>query len=275
MRNLLNLLQKYSSVILFLLLQAICFSFVFSNYNTYHHIAFANSSNAIVGGIYSINSSISDYFHLKEDNAKLVEENLEQKRKLIGHNIIMGDKFISFDDTIYLQQYQYIDGKVINSSINRQKNSLTLNRGLLSGVDAEMGVFGTKGVIGITISSGNYYSTVVPIINETFEMSVRHKKTKSFGMLKWTKDNTWETATIVDIPNYIDILKGDTIESRGSDGFFPEGILVGKVLKTEPVKGTSYQKIEIKLAEDFSTIYDVTIVKNILQYEQKEIEKEE
>lgn len=274
MRNLLNLLQKYSSVFIFLLFQTVCFSFIFSNYNTYHHVSFATSSNSLIGGIYEINAGISDYFHLKKSNEYLVNENLNLKKKLLGYTIKIGDHYAKVNDTLYFQQYDFIDAKVINSSINRQKNSITLNRGKISGAAEKMGVIGPKGVIGITVSSSSNYSTVIPIINELFEMSVRHKKTKSFGMLKWTPNNTWQTATMVDVPNYIKIQPGDTIESRGADGFFPEGIMVGTALSSNNVSGTSYQEIVVQLAEDFSSIYNVTIIKNITQEEQNNIELE-
>lgn len=275
MRNILNLLQKYSSVILFLLLQVVCFSFIFSNYNNYHHIAFSNSSNSVIGGIYNVSSNISNYFHLTEANKFLVEENNELKKKLIGHNIKVGDLFTKVNDTIFLQQYDFIDAKVINNTKSHRKNSMTLNRGITSGANSQMGVYGTKGVVGITVSSSSYYTAVIPIINELFEMSVLHDNSKSYGLLKWTEENDWQTATVVDIPIYIEVEKGDSIVSRGSDGFFPEGILVGTVIGSNIIKGTSYQKLVIQLAEDFSSIYDVTIVKNILQKEQQQIESQE
>lgn len=275
MRNLLNLLQKYSSVFFFLLLQAICFAMIFSNRNTYHHIAFTNSSNSVIGGIYEVSSNFSQYFHLKEENEMLLNENKELKKMLVGHSIKVGDLFTKVDDTTFIQQYDFIDGNVVNSSKNRRNNSLTINRGTSSNISEKMGVIGTKGVVGITVSSGPYYSTVIPIINEVFEMSVRHKSTKSFGILKWTENDTWKTATIDDIPNYVDLQVGDTIESRGSDGFFPEGVLIGTVLEYKPLEGTSYHRITIDLAEDFSAIYDVYVVKNILQKEQITIEENE
>lgn len=210
---------------------------------------------------------------MSEANKFLVEENKELKKKLIGHNVKVGDLFTRVNDTLFLQQYDFIDAKVINNTKTHRKNSMTLNRGLTSGANSQMGVYGPRGVVGITISSSSYYTAVIPIINESFEMSVLHDNSKSYGLLKWTEENDWQTATVVDIPIYIDIEKGDSIVSRGSDGFFPQGILVGTVNEAEVVKGTSYQKLIIQLAEDFSSIYDVTIVKNILQKEQQTIEE--
>ncbi len=273
MKNLIRLFQKYSSVFIFLFLQIICFAFLFSGRNSYHHAAFANSSNRLAGGIFEISSSVTEYFHLKKANENLLIQNTLLKEKLEGHNIVVGDVYTKVNDTMYLQQYKYLGAKVIKSTKKFRKNHITINRGSEHQVVSEMGVIGTKGVVGITVSSSRYYSTVIPIINEDFEIAVRHAKSKSFGRLKWTEENTWENATVIDVPIYIDVQKGDAIETRGSDGIFPEGQLIGTVISTHEIPGESYQKIIIDLAEDFSSVYHVQVVKNVLKQEQKKLEE--
>ena len=244
MNNLLKFIQKYSSFFLFLGFQLICFVFLFSSVNSYHHVSFANSSNIIAGGIYEASSNVSGYFHLSSEVEQLRIQNADLKKKLAGQKPLIGEEFTSVDDTNYLQQFDFLNAKIISSSKNGRKNSVTINKGTKDNVRPEMGVIGTKGIIGITTSSSGYYTYVKPLIHEDFILEVIHEKSKSFGFVKWTQSDDWRTATVVDIPNYVEVKPGDEILTRGSNGLFPMGEMVGVVLTVEDIPGDVYLKVK-------------------------------
>jgi len=271
MNNLLKFIQKYSSFFLFLGFQLICFVFLFSSVNSYHHVSFANSSNIIAGGVYEASSNVSGYFHLSSEVEQLRIQNANLKKKLFGKKTVTEDGFISIVDTNYLQQFDFLNAKIISSSKNGRKNSITINKGTEDNVRPEMGVIGTKGIIGITTSSSRYYTYVKPLIHEDFILEVIHEKSKSFGFVKWTQSDDWRTATVVDIPNYAKVKPGDEILTRGSNGLFPMGEMVGVVLTVENIPGDVYLKVNIKLAEDFSSVYNVQVIDNVLKKEFEEL----
>ena len=252
---------------MFLGFQIVCFSFLFSSVNSYHHVSFANSSNIITGGIYEASSNISGYFHLKTENEQLSFQNIMLKERLVGHEVKIGEEFTMVNDTLYLQQYAFLKAKVISSSKNVRKNNITINRGGENGVNPEMGVIGTKGIIGITTSSSNYYTSIKPVIHEDFVLEVIHEKSKSFGLVKWMMSDDWRTATVVDVPTYVNVTAGDKIVTRGSNGLFPMGEMVGYVTTVNEIPGEVYLEIKIQLAEDFSSIYDVQVINNVLKLE--------
>jgi rod shape-determining protein MreC len=248
---------------------------VFSGNNSFHRASLASSSNVIVGGFYNLSHSVSSYFHLEKENKQLVTENLLQKKKLYGSTIEVGKTYMTINDTIYFQQYQFIKAKVINSSITAPKhNSITINAGEDVKVNPNMGVIGTKGIVGVTVASNGSYSTVTPVINANFVLPIRHANSLTFGRVVWEDGDSYLTATVIDIPSSVAVDIGDMIETRGSAGIFPEGVPVGKVLSVEPVSGQTYQKIKIGLIEDFSAIYNVTVVKNVKKNEQINLEKQ-
>ena len=267
MNNLLKFIQKYSSFFLFLGFQLICFIFLFSSVNSYHHVSFVNSSNIITGGIYEASSNVSGYFHLSSEVEQLRVQNSYLKKKLTGRRVLIGEEFTSIDDTSYLQQFDFLNAKIISSSKNGRKNSITINKGTENNIRPEMGVVGTKGIIGITTSSSGHYTYVKPLIHEDFILEVIHEKSKSFGFVKWTLSDDWRTATVVDIPNYVEVKPGDEILTRGSNGLFPVGEMVGFVLSVEDIPGEVYLKVKINLAEDFSSIYNVQVIDNVLKKE--------
>jgi len=271
MNNLLKFIQKYSSFFLFLAFQLICFLFLFSSINSFHHVSFANSSNIIAGGIYEASSNVSGYFHLSSEVEQLRIQNTNLKKKLFERKVLIDEGFISILDTNYLQQFDFLNAKIISSSKNGRKNSVTINKGTEDNVRPEMGVIGTKGIIGITTSSSRYYTYVKPLIHEDFTLEVIHEKSKSFGFVKWTHSDDWRTATVVDIPNYAKVKPGDEILTRGSNGLFPMGEMVGVVLTVENIPGDVYLEVKIKLAEDFSSVYNVQVIDNVLKKEFQEL----
>jgi|TARA_B110000495_G_scaffold41471_1_gene33769 rod shape-determining protein MreC len=230
-----------------------------------------NSSNIITGGIYEASSNVSGYFHLSSEVEQLRVQNSYLKKKLTGRRVLIGEEFTSIDDTSYLQQFDFLNAKIISSSKNGRKNSITINKGTENNIRPEMGVVGTKGIIGITTSSSGHYTYVKPLIHEDFILEVVHEKSKSFGFVKWTLSDDWRTATVVDIPNYVEVKPGDEILTRGSNGLFPVGEMVGFVLSVEDIPGEVYLKVKINLAEDFSSVYSVQVIDNVLKKEFEEL----
>lgn len=273
MQNIIRLLQKFRIVLLFLLLQAIAFLFIVGGSNSFHRSSFASSSNRVSGFIYNITSDISGYFHLEKENEQLILENKRLKSMLVKNQIAVGISYIEVNDTFYHQQYQFIPAKVINNSINNQQNFITINVGSEHHVEPNMAVIGTQGVVGKTVAVSSSYATVKPIINQNFQMTARHKGSKKFGKLIWENDYYY-SATVIDVPSSVTIEIGDVFETRGDDGLFPEGVVIGKVTEVIPIEGETYQNVKLKLIEDFGSLYNVSVIKNHKSKEQLELEQE-
>lgn len=52
-------------------------------------------------------------------------------------------------DTLYRQKYIFLSAKVINNSVNRRDNYLTINIGKNQGAIKDMGVFNNEGLVGV------------------------------------------------------------------------------------------------------------------------------
>ena len=66
---------------------------------------------------------------------------------------------------------------------------------------------------------------------------------------------------------------GDTIVTRETT-IFPEGIPVGTIRSFETIKGSNFLDIDVSLFADYSKIYQVYCVENLMAEEQQELEKE-
>lgn len=271
MRNLIAFIRKYSFFFLFLLFEGLAFFFLFKN-NSFQRSSFFNSTNAISANIYEQYANLSDYVGLKEVNDNLSAENVRLRSLQIeNYERIFGEN-ISINDTLFKRKYLYTKAKVINNSVNRQNNYLTLNVGSNSGIEPGMGVISPNGVVGIIKNVSPNYSTVLSLLNGQAKISVK-LESDFFGSMEWD-GVTYLEAKVNDIPNFVDLNKGDTIVTSGYSATFPEGIRIATIKEFSKPDGENFYDIRVKLLNDFKQISIVYVIKNMQKSEQVQLENE-
>lgn len=271
MRSLLNFIVRFSNIIVFLFLEAVAF-YMLSNNDGYHNIMLSNKLIAVEGSIEKRVSSISEYLELRTLNSELAAENLELRNRL--ERVFRDDEqyFIPVNDTINRQQYVYTRTRVIKQSTNKQKNYITLDKGVRDGVEVGMAVVGPDGIIGTIVGTSKSFSIAMSVLNLDFRLSARFRKNGYFGSLNWEGLEN-DIVSLKEIPHHIQIEIGDTIETSGYSSVFPAGILVGLVSDFDTGAGDFYS-IDVKLATDFHKTDFVYIIGNLLKSEQVELQDE-
>ena len=271
MQNLLKFLLRYHFLLLFILIETFSI-FLLVNNNNYQSSKFVNLARSLSGTFYEKVINIQDYLSLREKNRTLVEENVKLKNFISKHLTSRTDTFETHTDTIYQQQYEYIGAKVINNSINKQHNYITLNKGKVNGITPDMGVMSQEGIVGVVKGVSEHFSTVISLLNSELKISAKHKKSGYFGSLSWS-GNQYQYVELNQIPLHTDLSRGDTVITSGYSTIFPEGILIGFVDEWEE-RGGSFYEVRIRLSIDFKHISEVYVIKNILKEEQKKLEEE-
>lgn len=274
MENLLRFLIKSSSFLLFLLLEIVSISLIVSH-NNYHQSVFLSSANVVIGNIYETVNEATAYFDLNRENALLSRENNALKNKnsyLLKKLADLNPNAIKTDSTSANSQFKYIEAKVINSSVNKQQNYITLNRGSLSGIKPDMGVINAKGVVGIVSTVSKNFSVVIPILNPRAKISCRLDSSKYFGSLVW-EGKSPSYGSLEEIPHHVKIFKNEAIRTSGFSAIFPEGILVGTIRNFDTSESNSFYNIKVKLAVNFQNLSYVNVVYFENKKELTEIEK--
>ena len=270
MQQLIYFIRKFRYFLLFILLETVAFIFIIQHHS-FHKSKFINSANAITGGIYNTVSSVNDFFYLKTENKRLIEENTLLKNLLNKSDLELNkDNFKLNDSAKYGQKYEYSYGKIINNNYTNRNNTLTLNKGTNQGVTSDLGVVNSKGIIGVTKSTSNNYATVLSILNTKSMINVRLKNSNHYGTLIWNGKD-YNVLQLIDIPRQAQIKTGDTIITGGKSAIFPEGIKIGAV-RNFKFENNQYKNIDILLFNDMSAIGYVQIVKNLERVEQKNLE---
>lgn len=268
MRNLIEFLKNYNHWFLFILLEVISVVLLFK-YNSYQGSVWFSSANAVTGKINEMNSKVESYFYLSALNGQLTERNLmlEQQLRTLQEQMLDSQQLARLKDTAYynssqmplLRNYKLIQAKVIDNSVARPDNLLTIDRGEKDGVKADMGVACGSGIVGIVYMTSAHYSIVIPVINTHSNISCAIDGRGYFGYLRWD-GRLSDIAYVEDIPRHARFRKGDRIVTSGYSSVFPPGIMVGKVEKIyNSADGLSY-RLQVRLSTDFSRLRDVCII---------------
>jgi rod shape-determining protein MreC len=271
MRSLLRYLLKNYAFVLFLLLEGIALTLLFS-YNSYQRSKYLNSSNRIAGNIYETYNSVVQYFHLTQINKNLAEENAELRLLLENQPDVVttGDSLVvnhGAIDTLY----QFIPARVINNSVNRPFNYFTLNKGRKDGIRPDQGVISAGGIVGVVTQVSESYAVGISVLNSRWSVSAKVKKNGYFGSLIWRGEN-YRMASLTEIPLHVDISPGDSIVTSGYSSIFPEGIMVGTIQEFTRPEGENYYDIEVNLSTDFKSLAYVEVIENNDKPEIEELE---
>ncbi len=271
MRNLVVFITKNYFFFLFLLLEAFCISILVQN-NKFQRASFVNSSNEVSASVLGLSANVNEYFHLKAENERLAKENAELlTHDLLSFSILVNGEYV-INDTVKKQKYTYTHAKVVNNSTNRRNNYLTLDKGSKQGITNKMGVTCPSGVVGIVENVSENFCTVKSLLHSNTIINSKLKKDGSFGPLNWDGES-FDFATLNDIPTHVRLIKGDTVVTSQYTKMFPENIMIGTVDSYYRESTKPFYTVKIKLSTDFKKLSNVYIVDNKLRNEQEELEK--
>jgi rod shape-determining protein MreC len=270
MKTLLRFIQKYSNLLLFLLLEIIAITLIIQG-SSYQRSKLIGLNREVTGYIYSKVDGAREYFSLKEVNEQLVEENMELRNRLDLVSSML-DSATVISEVIGEHRYSFVQSRIVHNSIYDQYNYLTLNKGKKQGVFRNMGVVSDQGLVGIILESSANFATVIPVINRDFKLSAKIKSNNYAGILQWDGVSP-RFAILTEIPFHVDLSEGDTILTSGFSTIFPEGIEVGKIESFSLEKGNFYD-IKVELSTNFQRLYHVNVIRNYRQEEQLNLEKQ-
>ncbi|MBC7383487.1 MAG: rod shape-determining protein MreC [Bacteroidia bacterium] len=270
MRNLIFFLYKYYTFLLFFSLELFSFVILYQ-YNNYQRASFLNYTGAVASGFYQTVNNTTNYFSLRNINDSLMAENARLRAQMLNAYYQSGFTQTSINDTVYKQQYDYIPANVVNNSITKRNNYITIDKGSLAGIKSDMGVIGSNGVVGIVTSVSDHYATIRSALNSNTKISCMLKKNNAFGSLEWNGDDP-KFSSLKYVNKHVPLTLNDEVVTSNYSTLFPEGISVGKVYSHSLDAGDNFHLIKVELFTDFATLKSVYVIRNILKDEQKQLE---
>jgi len=256
MRSFLLFLYKYRAFLVFILLETAAFFLVVQNSN-YNRATFFNSTNYVVGSLLESSSNINNYFSLTETNQQLSNENAMLRTK----HLALLSKIGNNDTVDTVDNFSFINSKIVNNSVFLLNNTLTINSGTSQGIMPGMGVIGNNGIVGKVKRVGKDYSTVVSILDVDVKVSAEIKNKINLCTVQWDGKSP-EYAKVLYVPRHYNLALGDTVVTSGFNAVYPNGITIGVISKLTLPENASFFDVQIKFVNDFTSLSLVEVVLN-------------
>lgn len=236
--------------------------------------SYFNSSRSMAGKFYEKKNRVFGFFSLQSVNDSLVRENAVLKGKLgisLYKNPLRDSgnvKTTTKDSMKTVIYYHFLPAKVLNNSIDMKRNYITLDKGSADGIKVKMAVISDKGVVGRISHVSSHFSVAQSLLSDELSVSAQVPD-GTVGVAFWEGKDA-SVITLRGMPQSVKLKKGDSITTTGYS-YFPEGILIGKVIA--PVK----DKYTVQCATNFRNLHYVYIVEdktNVERYLFEEVVKD-
>ena len=219
---------------------------------------------------------IDDYNELKDIREKyqtilpeidridsLITENTELRKQLEAMK-----EELKIDYT--LNEYEFLNATVISRNISYWYNTITIDKGTYNGIEKDMVIVNSDGLIGKVVSTTTFTSDVKLLTtsdtNNKISVAISNGKNKLYGLIKdYNYNNNY--LEVEGISNTESVSIGDYVYTSGLGGVFPSGILIGKVSEITTDEYDLAKIINVSPVANFDNINFVAVLKR------KEIEK--
>lgn len=217
-----------------------------------------------------IKENIKEYKKLKDvnKNNNILETSIDRIDSIEAENIELRRQLETLKEELNinytLSDYEYLNATVVSRNVGYWYNKITINKGTYNGVEKDMVVISSKGLIGKVIKTSTFTSDVRLITtsdtSNKISVHISNGDNNLYGLIN-SYDYNKNVLELEGISNTKDVNIGDYVYTSGLGGVFPTGILIGIV---EEITTDSYDLakiIKVKPSADFNDINYVSILK--------------
>lgn len=232
---------------------------------------FSIAGSKVAEAVNGFTDIFTDYDRLKEENAALRAELEELRAKEHDTEIVQNENewlkgYLQFHNEH--PDYILTDARIIARESGNYATVLTLDRGTVHGVKAEMPVIFEGGLFGYVSEAGLDWCRVVTVVETASAVGVYTERTGATGIAEGDPAlRNGGNCRMTYIHADADIRVGDRVYTSGSGSMYPSGLLLGTVSAIEADDSTRTLVAEIKPAVDFQALDRIDRLVIICGYE--------
>lgn len=184
-------------------------------------------------------------------------ENIELRKQL---NAMKKELNITYT----INDYEFLNATVINRNVASWYNTITIDKGTYNGVDVNMVVVNSAGLIGKVVSTTTFTSDVKLLTTSDMESKISvtiSDGEKSVNGLIKNYNYTTKYLEVEGISNTEKISVGEYVYTSGLGEIFPSGILIGTVKNIKTDEYDLAKIIDVTPIADFDDINYVAVLK--------------
>ncbi len=181
-----------------------------------------------------------------------------------------------FDLKDQLADADFVGANIIARDGGNMFNIFLTDKGSANGIDYNMPVITSKGLVGKVVSAQPFSSKIISVIEDGSSVSAIVAKSGDYvvvkGDIKLEKEGLCKLEYI---PADLDLIQGDVIETSGIGGIYPKGITIGTVKEIRAGESDLDRYAIIQPAADLKTLNQVVILRNKEAQSKSEMENED
>lgn len=200
----------------------------------------------------------------KADNEKLEAENIELRREN-RDTAAYREENERLKALLYLKESMEntntVAAKVISYSDSNWLNRVEINRGTIHGVKQGNVVITPDGVVGKVTEAGPNYAIVTTILDKGASVGIMVSRTGCIGLVEGDTELVKDAQcklSVVDSSS--PIIVGDVLETSGTGGTYPSGLVVGTVMHISADSAGSLNYAVVDPAVEFDKVREVLVV---------------
>lgn len=207
------------------------------------------------------NTFFDDINNLKNENEELKKQNYKLNKELSELGIIKAEnktlrEYANLSDEY--TKYKTVPAYIIDRDLSNLSSTIIINVGTREGVNRNMAVVSSKGVVGHIISSTETTSKVQPIIDPSSSISAIMNISRDNIIVKGELGSYKLKATYISAD--ADLVLNDDVETSGLGGIYPKGLKVGKLVEIKEASNITEKSAIIEPAVDFSKLETVLVI---------------
>ncbi|MCH5211268.1 MAG: rod shape-determining protein MreC [Oscillospiraceae bacterium] len=200
------------------------------------------------------NRLINEINQLKKENRDVnnYREENERLREILNMRESMGG------------QYSTVSATVIAYSSNNCYDTIQIGKGSLAGIAVGNAVITPDGIVGKVVETGPTWSVISTILNPDNAMGVKVSRTGDVAVVEGDGEFYRQNhCKMTFIDRGSNLIIGDILETSGSGGVYPAGLLVGTIrdINSDAMGNLNFATIEPLV--DFSRLYEVIVINGI------------
>jgi rod shape-determining protein MreC len=147
--------------------------------------------------------------------------------------------------------------EVIAREPTRQMNSILIGSGSQRGLQRNMPVVTSQGLVGRVVKVNPNTAIVQILMDRNCPVSAMIQRSRVSGILAYEGGTTFR---LKNVPWRMDVVEGDMVVSSGLGGIFPKGLLLGRVGKVVSNSRKLFKEVVVEPSVDFNSLEEVFVL---------------